>query len=71
MTLLGRVLVPPDILEGNGVPSDIDMLKSVSHQITGLNLCPLGDSIEPFLASVVNRYEDHFRRYIKTAVAHA
>ena len=59
------------ILEGDGVPSDIDMLRSVSHQITGLNLCPLGDSIEPFLASVVNRFEDHFRRYIKTAVVHA
>jgi NADH-quinone oxidoreductase subunit F len=52
------------ILEGKGVPSDIDMLLSVSHQITGINLCPLGDSIEPFLASVVTRFESHFRKYI-------
>ena len=36
---------------------DIDMLKSTAHQITGLNLCPLGDSIEPFLGSVVKRFE--------------
>ncbi len=52
------------ILEGKGVPSDINMLLSVSHQITGINLCPLGDSIEPFLASVVTRFESHFRKYI-------
>ena len=53
------------ILEGKGVPSDIDMLLSVSHQITGINLCPLGDSIEPFLSSVVKRFESHFRKYIR------
>jgi NADH-quinone oxidoreductase subunit F len=53
------------ILEGKGVASDIDMLLSVSHQITGINLCPLGDSIEPFLASVVTRFESHFRKYIR------
>ncbi len=46
------------ILEGKGVSSDIDMLLSVSHQITGINLCPLGDSIEPFLASVVNAFRE-------------
>jgi len=54
------------ILEGKGVASDIEMLVNVSHQITGLNLCPLGDSIEPFLSSVVKRFESHFRKYIKT-----
>jgi len=54
------------ILEGKGVPSDVEMLVNVSHQITGLNLCPLGDSIEPFLSSVVKRFESHFRKYIKT-----
>jgi NADH-quinone oxidoreductase subunit F len=60
------------ILEGNGIPSDVEMLKSISHQITGLNLCPLGDSIEPFLYSVVSRFEDHFMKYIRTpAVARA
>jgi NADH-quinone oxidoreductase subunit F len=53
------------ILEGKGVPSDVDMLVSVSHQITGINLCPLGDSIEPFLSSVVKRFESQFRKYIR------
>ena len=52
------------ILDGGGMHSDIDMLVSVSHQMTGLNLCPLGDSIEPFLASVVKRFESQFRAYI-------
>ena len=33
--------------------------------MTGLNLCALGDSLEPFLASVVMRFESQFRAYIK------
>ena len=53
------------ILEGGGLPSDIDMLVSVSRQLTGINLCPLGDSIEPFLASVVKRFEAQFRSYVR------
>ena len=42
------------------------MIKS-TRTITGMNLCALGDSIEPFLASVITRYEDQFRAYIKHA----
>ena len=53
------------ILEGGGLDSDIDLLVSVSHQMTGINLCPLGDSIEPFLASVVKRFDAQFRGYVK------
>jgi len=56
------------ILHGGGLPSDIDLLVSVSHQLTGINLCPLGDSIEPFLASVVKRFEAQFRAYVTVAV---
>jgi NADH:ubiquinone oxidoreductase subunit F (NADH-binding) len=59
------------ILDGGGLDSDIDMLVSVSHQMTGLNLCPLGDSIEPFLASVVKRFESQFRAYVKREAVHA
>jgi hypothetical protein len=40
-----------------------------SHQLTGINLCPLGDSIEPFLASVVKRFEAQFRAYVRTPQA--
>jgi NADH-quinone oxidoreductase subunit F len=53
------------ILAGRGVHSDITVLKSAGRQLTGLNLCALGDSIEPFLASVLNRFEDQFRGYIR------
>jgi NADH-quinone oxidoreductase subunit F len=52
------------ILAGRGLQSDVDMLVSASHQMTGLNLCALGDSLEPFLASVVKRFESQFRAYI-------
>ncbi len=53
------------ILAGGGLDSDIDMLLSVSHQLTGINLCPLGDSIEPFLASALKRFEPQFRSYVR------
>lgn len=52
------------LLHGRGLQSDIDILKKASHQMTGLNLCPLGDSIEPFLASVVNRFPEQFEAYV-------
>ena len=53
------------LMAGGGLASDIDMLVAVSHQMTGLNLCPLGDSIEPFLACVVKRFESQFRTYVR------
>jgi NADH-quinone oxidoreductase subunit F len=53
------------ILHGEGLESDIEMLVSVSHQMTGINLCPLGDSIEPFLASVVKKYPEQFYAYVR------
>ncbi len=53
------------LLDGGGMESDIDMLVAVAHQMTGLNLCPLGDSIEPFLGSVIARFESQFRAYVR------
>jgi len=55
------------LLDGRGVDSDVDILKSAAHEITGLNLCALGDSIEPFLGSVLDRFEDQFRAYVRRA----
>jgi NADH-quinone oxidoreductase subunit F len=55
------------ILHGEGLESDIDMLVTVSHQMTGINLCPLGDSIEPFLASVVKKFPEQFYAYVRKA----
>jgi NADH-quinone oxidoreductase subunit F len=57
------------ILAGGGLDSDIDLLLAVSKQLTGINLCPLGDSIEPFLASVVRRFEAQFRAYVTIGAA--
>ena len=57
------------LVHGQGLASDIAMLKKVSGQMTGLNLCALGDSIEPFLASVVNRFPEQFEaRILKETV---
>ena len=52
------------LIAGGGVESDIAVIRSAAHQITGINLCALGDSIEPFLGSVIDRFEDLFRAYI-------
>ena len=52
------------LIAGGGVESDIAVIKSAAHQITGINLCALGDSIEPFLGSVIDRFEAQFRAYI-------
>jgi NADH-quinone oxidoreductase subunit F len=48
------------LVHSEGVPGDIEMLQRVSSTITGLNLCALGDSIEPFLKSVIVRYPEQF-----------
>jgi NADH:ubiquinone oxidoreductase subunit F (NADH-binding) len=45
------------------------MLLRVSSSITGLNLCALGDSIEPFLKSVMVRFPDAFKSRIAEALA--
>jgi NADH-quinone oxidoreductase subunit F len=55
------------LIDGRGVDSDIDIIKSACHEVTGLNLCALGDSIEPFLGSVIDRFEDQFRAYVRKA----
>ncbi|HEY5341418.1 MAG TPA: NADH-quinone oxidoreductase subunit NuoF [Candidatus Aquilonibacter sp.] len=47
-------------VEGRGLSDDLAMIRRVSATITGLNLCALGDSIEPFLKSVVNRFPEQF-----------
>jgi NADH-quinone oxidoreductase subunit F len=57
------------LVEHRGVPGDYEMLLRVSSSITGLNLCPLGDSIEPFLESVMLRFPDQFRSRIGVAQA--
>jgi NADH-quinone oxidoreductase subunit F len=49
------------LVEGRGIQGDYDMLLRVSRTITGLNLCALGDSIEPFLKSVMLRFPEQFK----------
>jgi len=43
------------------------MLVRVAGSITGLNLCALGDSIEPFLKSVMQRFPEAFTSRIGAA----
>ena len=52
------------LVHRRGVPGDYEMLLRVSGAITGLNLCALGDSIEPFLKSVMQRFPEQFKARI-------
>jgi NADH-quinone oxidoreductase subunit F len=47
-------------VEGKGLRSDLEMIRRVGTGVTGLNLCALGDSLEPFLISVLKRFPDQF-----------
>jgi NADH:ubiquinone oxidoreductase subunit F (NADH-binding) len=53
------------LVQGRGVAGDYAMLLRVSGAITGLNLCALGDSIEPFLKSVLQRYPEQFQARVR------
>ena len=52
------------LVENRGVEGDYEMLLRVAGTITGLNLCALGDSIEPFLKSVLKRFPEQFKARI-------
>ncbi|HEY1867451.1 MAG TPA: NADH-quinone oxidoreductase subunit NuoF [Candidatus Cybelea sp.] len=54
------------LVQHRGVSGDYEMLLRIAGSITGLNLCPLGDSIEPFLKSVMLRFPDRFKERIAT-----
>jgi NADH-quinone oxidoreductase subunit F len=51
-------------VEGRGLKSDLEMIARIGHNVTGLNLCALGDSLEPFLLSVFKRFPEQFEARI-------
>ncbi len=55
------------LVRGEGIEGDDAMMLRVAGTITGLNLCALGDSIEPFLKSVLVRFPDAFKARIPSA----
>ncbi|HEY7993938.1 MAG TPA: NADH-quinone oxidoreductase subunit NuoF [Candidatus Eremiobacteraceae bacterium] len=52
---------------GEGTDADLRILNTINTTITGTNLCPLGDSIMPFLSSVLKRFPDEFAAHVKLA----
>jgi NADH-quinone oxidoreductase subunit F len=50
---------------GEGSESDLRVLNTINSTITGTNLCPLGDSIMPFLSSVLRRFPDEFATHVR------
>jgi NADH-quinone oxidoreductase subunit F len=52
---------------GEGSEQDIRILGTINSTITGTNLCALGDSIMPFLLSVLTRFPDEFKAHVARA----
>ncbi|HLW36922.1 MAG TPA: NADH-quinone oxidoreductase subunit NuoF [Candidatus Eremiobacteraceae bacterium] len=52
---------------GEGSENDLRVLSVINNTLTGTNLCPLGDSIMPFLASVLKRFPDEFAAHVAQA----
>jgi len=49
---------------GEGSEQDLRVLGVINNTITGTNLCPLGDSIMPFLGSVLARFPEEFAAHV-------
>src|SRR5271165_1670068 len=49
---------------GEGTDEDLRVLGVINNTITGTNLCPLGDSIMPFLSSVMRRFPEEFAAHV-------
>jgi NADH-quinone oxidoreductase subunit F len=49
---------------GEGSDEDLRVLGVINNTLTGTNLCPLGDSIMPFLLSVLRRFPDEFATHV-------
>jgi NADH-quinone oxidoreductase subunit F len=49
---------------GRGVPGDLDLLLSVSNEITGKVLCALGDFATSPVVATVKQYREEYERHI-------
>ncbi len=52
---------------GEGSNADLAILRTLNRTLTGTNLCPLGDSIMPFLSSVLRRFPEEFETHVTQA----
>ncbi|MDQ6669155.1 MAG: NADH-quinone oxidoreductase subunit NuoF [Chloroflexota bacterium] len=53
------------IEQGRGAPADLDLLLSLSGEISGKVLCALGDFATSPVVSTVNQYQDEYEQHIK------
>jgi NADH-quinone oxidoreductase subunit F len=55
------------ILHGHGRVEDLELLRSLSKNMTGTCLCPLGESVPPSLNAGLEYFRDEFEAYIRRA----
>jgi NADH-quinone oxidoreductase subunit F len=52
------------IIEGKGVPEDIDRLYAISHANDGTTICGMGDAAGYATVGILNKYRDEFEYFI-------
>jgi len=53
------------IVEGKGMPEDLDKLDDVASKIEGRTICALGDAAAMPVRSFVKHYREEFEHYIE------
>lgn len=53
------------IVEGNGLPEDIDKLEDVAGKIAGRTICALGDAAAMPVQGMLKHYRHEFEYYIE------
>jgi NADH-quinone oxidoreductase subunit F len=54
------------IVDGKGVPEDIDRLYAISHANDGTTICGMGDAAGYATVGILNKYRDEFEHFIRT-----
>jgi NADH-quinone oxidoreductase subunit F len=52
------------IVDGKGMPEDIDRLYAISHANDGTTICGMGDAAGYATVGILNKYRDEFEHYI-------
>ncbi len=56
------------MVDGNGLPGDLELLETICNQIAGHTICFLGDSIAMPVRSFTSKFKDEFCQLITTSI---
>ena len=56
------------MVDGNGLPGDLELLETICNQIAGHTICFLGDSIAMPVRSFTSKFKDEFSQLITASI---